>query len=59
MGLPKPADPKAAVERVMWLVRKPRSSAVYRQLAARVGLDRCSDSAFAKLRRLLREWFGA
>jgi hypothetical protein len=58
-GLPKPADPKAAVERVLRLVRKPRSPALYRQLATSVGLERCSDRAFAKLRRLLREWFGA
>ena len=30
----------------------------YRQLAERVGLGRCTDPAFLKLKRLLREWFG-
>lgn len=55
----KPADPKAAVERVLRLVRKPRSSAIYRQLAVTVGVERCVDPAFAKLRRLLRDWFSA
>jgi hypothetical protein len=53
----KPADPKAAVEHVLRLVRKPRSSAIYRQLATKVGVERCVDPAFAKLRRLLRDWF--
>jgi hypothetical protein len=47
-GTPKPADPKAAVEHVLRLVRKPRSSALYEELATKVGLDRCSDEAFAR-----------
>ena len=56
-GEPKPQDPKLAVELALRRARKPRSSALYRQLADTVGLDRCSDPAFARLRALLRTWF--
>lgn len=38
-------------------VRKPRSSAIYQQLAMRVSLVRCHDPALAKLRRILQDWF--
>ena len=54
---PKPKDPKRAVELALRRARKPRSSAVYRQLADTVGLQRCSDPAFARLCALLRTWF--
>ncbi|HUW81404.1 MAG TPA: hypothetical protein VMZ31_01260 [Phycisphaerae bacterium] len=54
---PKPKDPKRAVELALRHARKPRSSAVYRQLADTVGLQRCSDPALARLRALLRTWF--
>jgi hypothetical protein len=54
----KPARPKEAVERVMLESRKRRSSAVYEQLARRVSLSECTDPAFAKLRTILKEWFG-
>jgi len=39
---PKPGRPKEAVEKALQLVRKPRSSALYRQLAREVGLARCA-----------------
>lgn len=54
----KPPDPKLAVEQVLREVRKPRSSAIYEQLARRVGFQRCTDPAFLKFRHIMREWFG-
>ena len=53
----KPADPKRAFERALREVRIPRSSAIYGELAGKVGLSRCQDPAFARLRAKLREWF--
>jgi len=56
-GAAKPAHPKEAVELVLRTVRKPRSSAIYFELAQSVSTERCTDPAFLKLRRCLREWF--
>jgi len=53
----KPARPKEAVELALKTVRLPRSSAIYFELARNVSTDRCTDPAFLKLRRCLREWF--
>ncbi|MFY9825484.1 MAG: hypothetical protein WAM82_29190 [Thermoanaerobaculia bacterium] len=58
-GVVKPAEPKRAVELALRTARKPRSSAIYFELAQGVSTDRCTDPAFAKLRRCLREWFPA
>src|SRR5437667_661558 len=49
-GEPKPADPKAGVERALREVRMHRSSALYRQLAEKVGLASCKDEGFARFR---------
>jgi hypothetical protein len=57
VGSTKPAEPKRAVELVLRTVRTPRSSAIYLALARSVSTQRCTDPAFAKLRRCLREWF--
>jgi hypothetical protein len=54
----KPRDPKTALERALWTVRKPRSSAIYRTLAQTVSVERCQDAAFLRLRNTLQEWFG-
>lgn len=54
----KPARPKEALEATLRTVRRPRSSALYRKLASKVGLGRCTDPAFAKLKQVLRCWFG-
>lgn len=54
----KPPDPKLAVEQVLRKVRKPRSSAIYEQLARCVSFQRCTDPAFLKFRHIMREWFG-
>ncbi len=55
----KPKRPKEAVRRALRTVYKPRSSAVYQQLAQKVGFSRCTDPAFAKLKRVLQAWFSA
>jgi hypothetical protein len=55
----KPMHPKEAVERVLRLVRKPRSSSIYRQLANGVDFEACTDQAFVKFRATLRNWFTA
>lgn len=53
----KPDEPKEAVDRVLQYVPKPRSSAMYRQLAESVSFERCADRGFAKLRAALQSWF--
>lgn len=55
----KPADPKTAMERAMRHVRKPVSPHVFASLAGTVGLKRCTDRAFLKLRTVLKDWFDA
>lgn len=55
----KPDRPKEALQAVLRQVRKPRSSALFAQLAERVSFDRCEDPAFAKLRAVLATWFSA
>ena len=53
----KPARPKEALEEALRVSSKPRSSALYLQLAKKVGLQRCTDEAFGKLKTLLQTWF--
>ncbi len=53
----KPARPKEALEQALILVRKPRSSSIYMQLAKTVSLRRCDDPAFVKFRTILKNWF--
>lgn len=55
----KPALPKEAAE---WAVRngsrkKVRSASLYRQVASKVSLERCSDNALVRLVDQLRTWF--
>lgn len=56
-GQAKIYPPKEAVERALKAARKPRSSAIYAELAGRVSFERCTDAAFTKLRDVLRGWF--
>ena len=56
-GQAKPTRPKEAMEEILRVKKKPRSSAIYRQLAQIVSLDRCQDSSFLKLRGTLSAWF--
>lgn len=53
----KPNPPKDAMEAALRVARKPRSSAIYGTLAKLVSLERCTDPAFEKFKRVLREWF--
>lgn len=53
----KPFRPKEAFESTLRAVRKPRSSRIYEDLARSISLERCSDEAFMKLKRLLASWF--
>ena len=55
----KPPDPKAAMEWALRRVAIPRSSSIYRQLAAKVGTKKCTDRAFVRFRGLLQDWFPA
>ncbi|HUU82762.1 MAG TPA: hypothetical protein VM243_04580 [Phycisphaerae bacterium] len=55
---PKPADPKNALVKALREVRILRSAAIYGKLARTVGLRRCRDDAFSRLRGTLRAWFG-
>lgn len=58
-GEVKPADPKRAFDRALREVGIPASSAVFREIAENVSLNRCQDASFARLRATLVEWFGA
>jgi hypothetical protein len=53
----KPARPKDAVEWALRQSKKPRSSAIYQQLAMRVTTRGCTDPAFQTLRNALLQWF--
>ena len=53
----KPDRPKEAFEEALWLSRKPRSSSLYLQIARRVSLAQCEDSAFREFNKVLRDWF--
>ncbi len=55
----KPERPKEAVEKALRIARKPRSSALYKQLAERVTFKRCTDPAFQKFGEILQTWFPA
>ena len=53
----KPRQPKAAFEAALREVRKPRSSAIYGDLARSVSLKGHTEAAFLRLTRTLHEWF--
>jgi hypothetical protein len=56
-GLPKPPDPKAAVERARVAFRSGSPMAIYTEICRRVSVARCQDPAFVCLRDALRRWF--
>ncbi len=58
-GFLKPNRPKECLQAALREVRIKRSSAIYRQLAARVGLERCQDRGFLTFREIVRAWFSA
>ena len=53
----KPDRPKEALEEALRTVRKPRSSAIYLELAGAVDHRRCADPAFQKFRSVVSQWF--
>lgn len=55
----KPKRPKEALRAALREVRKQPSAALFAALAARVGLSRCTNPAFAQFRDILRRWFSA
>lgn len=54
----KPRQPKAAFEAALRQVRKPRSSAIYGDLARSVSLTGHTEPAFLRLIQALQRWFG-
>ena len=58
-GAPKPAFPQPALDALLSEVRRPRSSALFEEIARRQGLSNCQDRAFQKFRETLRSWFPA
>ena len=53
----KPSRPKELMEKVLRQSHIPRSSSLYADLARLVGVDRCTDPAFLRLRGYLTQWF--
>ena len=56
-GEVKPTRPKEAFEAALREARKPRSASLYQQIAERVSLRRCTDTAFLELKDILSNWF--
>ena len=56
-GAVKPQRPKEAAERALRQVWKPRSSALYGELARKVSFQRCEDPSFRRMVEILRGWF--
>lgn len=54
---PKPRDPKLALREALHEVRQKPSAAIFGRLAQGVGLDRCADASFQRLRKCLWNWF--
>ena len=57
VGEVKPARPKDAFEAALREAQKPRSASLYQQIAERVSLRRCTDTAFLELKSILSKWF--
>lgn len=58
-GQAKPPDPKRAMEAALRQAQRPRSSAIYRELAGRVSLRGHNEPAFVRLTTILQGWFPA
>ena len=57
VGEVKPGRPKEAFEAALREAQKPRSASLYQQIAERVSLRRCTDTAFLELKSILSKWF--
>ncbi|MGD8452111.1 MAG: hypothetical protein PVJ57_09860 [Phycisphaerae bacterium] len=58
-GAAKPPDPKKAFQEALHEKQLVLSSAIFRELARQVGINRCQDPSFLRLLGILREWFPA
>jgi hypothetical protein len=56
-GQSKPVKPKDAWNEALRMLKKPRSNALFADLAKRVTLAGCVDPAFGKLKTTLQGWF--
>jgi hypothetical protein len=54
----KPSRPKEALEASLRVVRKSSSPSLFETLAERVSVTRCTDRAFGKFKKVLKQWFG-
>ena len=55
----KPPDPKLAMRRAMGKGNLSPKATTFKELAERVSLDRCEDTAFLEVRETLQGWFPA
>ncbi|MDN3234328.1 hypothetical protein [Pseudomonas sp. WAC2] len=53
----KPPRPKEAAEWVLRQTRRPRSSAIYQELAEYISIKGCTDAAFAEMHAAFLAWF--
>lgn len=53
----KPTRPKEAIETALREKRIPRSSAIYKKVAASIAFDQCKDPSFNKFKKTLFKWF--
>lgn len=58
-GQAKPTNPKRAMEAALREARKPRSSAIYLDLASKASLRSHDEPAFLCFQQALRRWFPA
>ena len=58
-GQAKPEKPKEAMEAALKHFNTPRSASIFETLARNVGVNRCTDPAFTKLKTVLKKWFPA
>ncbi len=56
-GEAKPLRPKEAFEAALREAQKPRSASLYLQIAEKVSLHRCQDTAFLEFKNILGNWF--
>ena len=56
-GKVKPDRPKEAFEAALREARKPLSASLYEQIAKKVSLNQCKDTAFLEFKKILSSWF--
>jgi hypothetical protein len=53
----KPIRPKEAFDCVLRQCRQSHSASMYRKIAERISLSRCTDESFQRLSHVLQDWF--